>query len=163
MTKSLNVKKIWFPPSFISIFPILNLYSENISKVNVVTVLQLLVAVFGVSCALLVMTKTLFKSWVQACVLISGYWIIFSSYGHIEPLITDGWVSGILAKRPTILFIYIFLCVLLLFLCFRANESTLINICEVIFNACLVLLFLFIINFFLNLGGSVANSSLNNS
>ncbi|MFC1669671.1 sulfatase-like hydrolase/transferase [Spirochaetota bacterium] len=70
-----------------SIFPILSMYSNNISEMLFTQTLYPLAAVLGVTVILLIVFRFVYGDFQKAGIAVSGFLIFFFSYGHVFSLI----------------------------------------------------------------------------
>jgi hypothetical protein len=91
-------------PILWALFPPLALLGDNISHITPVNVLRTILVILILTLVLWVLFRILMRRWDKAAVIVTGFLVLFFSYGHIYNLIQNRMILGINVGRHRILF-----------------------------------------------------------
>lgn len=96
-------KKIIVHPLFFAIYPVLELFSNNVSQVVISDVYRSFAATFLITGIFFLAFRFLAKDWQKAGLLISGSLALFFSYGHVISVIRGFSIGTVLIGRNSVL------------------------------------------------------------
>lgn len=125
-------KSLLIHPFLFAIFPIVFLFAHNINQVRFADTVFSLIIVVSCSAALLFLLRLFFRSSLKAAVLLSIFWILFFSYGHLYQVATQWRFSGFeVGEHEHLLPFFGLLLIFSSFLIFR-TEKKLDNLCRIL-------------------------------
>lgn len=109
--RSLARPPVWHP-FLLALFPVLAFYGTNVYEVSWQDLVLPVLLVLGASSFLLFLCSSLLKDREKSSCIISVFWILFFSFGHIQPLVRTWTIGSVEIGRDR----YVFLVLAMFFL-----------------------------------------------